>query len=362
MRLLNFLFASYIIFFSINAEGQDDKKLSYFSAEGFTMVGKIMNTQHTFHRIDTTEYAILPKHIKAKLICGAGLAISFVSNSTSIHAKWCTNSTATIAGMTPIAYRGLDLYIKRNGAWQFAGTGSPKNNEQCSANKLIANLKEGEHEFLLYLPGYSEIQSLSIGIENNATINPGVNPFEKRILVYGSSIVQGAGASRPGLIYTSRLSRETGYNFLNLGMSGSAKMEKEVADMVSEIPADLYILDCVPNSHPDEIIERTSYLVKTIRKKRPDAPIIIMQSVIRESGYFDEKIGERVKSQNINIYNEFKKLQNEGVDNLHFIFSDNFLGADHEGTVDGTHPNDLGFDRIIQVIKPKILEVIDNKY
>src|SRR5690606_17337574 len=121
---------------------------------------------------------------------------------------------------------------------------------------------------------------------------PGEQPFHHRILVYGSSIVQGASASRPGLAYPARLSRSTGLNFLNLGMGGSAKMEKEVADMIADIPADAFVLDCVPNSFPAEIRERTGYLIKTIRAKHPQAPIIVMQSVIRETGYFNRVTGE----------------------------------------------------------------------
>ena len=135
-------------------------------------------------------------------------------------------------------------------------------------------------------------------------------------------------------------------------------MEREVADMISGITADAFLLDCVPNSAPKLIKERTGYLVRTIRSKHPNAPIIIMQSVIRESGYVNRATGTKVTLQNEYIEEEVRKLQEGGLTNLHLIRAADFLGHDHEGTVDGTHPNDLGFDRMIQVIRPQILEIL----
>ena len=43
---------------------------------------------------------------------------------------------------------------------------------------------------------------------------------------------------------------------------------------------------------------------------------------------------------------------------IYFIDSEGFLGDDHNGTVDGTHPNDLGFARMLEVITPKIKKIL----
>lgn len=339
--------------------GQKDSIIKYYPATNFTLVGKILETKLPYQRVDTLINSNLPANVKKRLTRSAGLAISFKTNSKSISAKWCTDSQYPSTGMTSIAFRGLDLYIKRDGKWQFAGVGSPQNGKWCSKDKIVQNLPEGEHECLLYLPVYSDTKELEIGIDEGASISAGSQPFNKRILVYGSSIVQGASASRPGMIYTSRLSRETGYNFLNLGMAGVAKMEKEVADMVAGFEADAYLLDCIPNSSPKEVSQRAEYLITEIRKKHANAPIIFMQSVIREGGNFNQKVAEKVANQNKNIAVIIEKLKNNGFKNLHFITAEDFLGNDHEATTDGTHPNDLGFDRMIKVIKPKIVSIIN---
>lgn len=220
-------------------------------------------------------------------------------------------------------------------------------------------MDRGYKECLLYLPLYDKVKSLSVGIDSGYQIAAGGNPFaKKKVVVYGSSITQGASASRPGMAYPARLSRDTGIDFINLGLSGNGKMEKVVADMVATIPADAFVLDCFANPGPEEITQRTAYMVKAIRAAHPGAPIILIETGFRESGNFDSAISRVVRLKNENIRREFEKLQKEGIKNLYLVRGDDLLGHDHEGTTDGVHPNDLGFDRMLQVIKPAVLKIL----
>ena len=318
--------------------------------------GKALPNTNVYHRIDTVKYPNIPSAVKKLLVQPAGLFVSFKTNSTFISAKWCVTAKNVSLNMTAIANKGLDLYIKKDNKWQFAGIGRPS--ATCSEEKVVENMDNSVKECILYLPVWDEVKNLEIGVSTDATIEELPNPFQKKILVYGSSIVQGASASRPGMAYPARLSRNTGLNFINLGLSGNAKMESSVANMLSGIAADAYILDCVPNSLPVEIKQRTAYLVNSIRNKRPNAPIIVIQSVIREHGYWNQTAGNRVKAQNEQIAEEVANLQNNGVENLYLITADNLLGNDHEATIDGTHPSDLGFDRILQKLQPAISGIL----
>ena len=177
-----------------------------------------------------------------------------------------------------------------------------------------------------------------------------------------TGILQGASASRPGMAYPARLSRSSGYNFINLGLSGNGKMEKEVAEMLADIDADAFILDCIPNPSPKEITDRTVDFVMTLHQKHPDTPIIVIQTLIRETGNFNRKARENVKRQNEAIAEQVEVLRKKNVKNLYFIKEDQFLGTDHEGTVDGTHPNDLGFDRMLKKYKPAISKILKIKF
>jgi len=339
-----------------NCKNNGDSSLRYIDAQKLNIIGKIKHGGKIFHRLDTSEFPLIPKNVKVLATQSAGLAVSFQTTSSRILAKWCTSPRATASNMTGIAFEGMDLYILRNNRWQFAGVARPESHE-CEEAMIVENLPSGVKDCLLFLPTYDEIQSLKLGVDRKSIIFPLKNPFHKNILVYGSSIVQGASASRPGLAYPARLSRETGYNFINFGFSGSGKMETEVANMIASMKFDVCILDCVPNPSPEEILERTRNLVLTIRKKHPRVPIIAIHSVAREKGNFDTKIQAKIKLKEQYFNQEIKSLQLKD-SALFLIDAKGLLGDDQEGTTDGIHPNDLGFDRMLQKIRPKILDIL----
>lgn len=358
MRIYFFslLLLSAIVFCTANATKAQSDKFYYTKASDLEQVGEILPVKNSYHRIDTAAYTKLPAIVKYLLTQSAGKAILFSTNSKSIAAKWCVSAKKQLVNLTPISQRGLDLYIRRGDEWVFAGVGRP--NQNCNEEIIVNNMDDSEKECLLYLPLYDETLSLEIGIKENSTMNKIESPFKKRILIYGSSITQGASASRPGLAYPARLSRSLGIDFLNLGLSGNAKMHPEVADMISNIPADGYILDCVPNSSPLEIKERTAYMVNAIQRNHPKVPIIMIQSIVREQGNWNNQTKLLVDVQNKAYRQEYDALVAKGVNNLFFIQENDFLGVDHEGTIDGTHPNDLGFERFVDAIKPNIIDIL----
>jgi lysophospholipase L1-like esterase len=212
---------------------------------------------------------------------------------------------------------------------------------------------------LIYLPLYEEITDLQVGVTAGSSITSLANPFRGKVVVYGSSITQGAAAARPGLAYPSIIGRNTGIHFINFGLSGSAKMEPAVADMINDVNADAYILDCVPNASSSEITANTAPLVRKIRARHPSSPIIMIQSIFRETGNFNLTTRNNVQTQNTLFQAEYDKLVAEGVTGLTMIQSTGLIGHDHEASVDGTHPNDLGFERMVAVIQPEITPIIN---
>jgi len=335
--------------FSLNAQ-------KFINGTELEVIGKMFPEEDGYTRLDTTKWQNLPAPVKRLLQHSAGLALSFTTNSQKISANWCVTASPALNNMTPIANKGLDLYIKRNGKWEYAGVGRPK--DSCSSYTLIENMEDGWKECILYLPLYDELKSIEIGIDEKAELKNIPDPFKKRIIVYGSSIVHGASAARPGLAYPARLSRNTGYHFINFGVSGSAKMESSVAELLSKVQADIFVLDCVPNSNPEVVTERTAHLVKTIRAAHHGTPIVLIETIVRETGNFNTVIAEFEKAKNINFRKEYEKLLAEGISGLYYIPGKDLIGHDHEGTTDGIHPNDLGFDRMVQIIEPVMREVI----
>ena len=349
-----------LIMFPLTTFGQQKSNFTYVPAQELLLVGKATTEGEYFHRVDTAKYCTMPPAVKKLFTNSAGLAISFTTNSPVIKAKWTVPDNYQLPNLTRLAQKGLDLYIKRDGKWQFAGVGMPGG--VTTERVIVDNMGTEEKECLLYLPLYDELKSLEIGVSSDAHIHKGENPFKEKISIVFFCVLQGASASRPGMAYPARLSRSSGSITINLGLSGNGKMEKEVAGMLANIDADAFILDCIPNPSPKEITERAVGFVMTLREKHPDTPIIIIQTLIRETGNFNQKARENVKQQNEAIAEQVEVLRKKGVKNLYFIKEDRFLGTDHEGTIDGTHPNDLGFDRMLKKYKPAISKILKIKF
>lgn len=319
--------------------------------------GKLFDTPQKYHRVDTLKYNDMPAAVKRLYTNSAGLFVTFKTNAPEIYAKWCVTKRRVGLNLTAIANKGLDVYIKNaQGQWQYASSkGTVK---ECEELKLAEYLGTNEKEFLVYLPLYDETKNLQIGVTEGYTVEPLSNPFKKNIVVYGSSIVHGASASRSGMAYPAIMSRRTGLNFVNFGISGNARMEKEVVHMLGDINPDVFVLDCVPNSSPEQVADRTAYLVEYIRKKYPNIPIVMIPSVVRELSFFNQNWNVRNREQNKQWKAEYQKLIAKGVKGLYYLDDDFLLGHDHEGTTDGTHPNDLGFMRMADKIEPFVLEVM----
>lgn len=104
----------------------------------------------------------------------------------------------SLPNLTRVAQKGLDLYIKRDGKWQFAGVGIPGG--VTTEKVLVDNMGTEEKECLLYLPLYDELKSLEIGVSSD-TIRKARKSVQRkdsgiRVQYFAGSICQ---SSRDGL-------------------------------------------------------------------------------------------------------------------------------------------------------------------
>lgn len=114
----------------------------------------------------------------------------------------------------------------------------------------------------------------------------------------------------------------------------------------------------MPNPSPEEITERTQYLVNTIRKYHQGTPIIMIETYMRENGYSDQAVHDRCTRQGEAFVKQYELLKKQGIKDLYLIRDNHAIGTDHEGSVDGTHPNDLGFDRMVEQYQPQIMRIL----
>lgn len=336
--------------------------LKYFDGFSFSIMGKY-HQEKNFNRLPGKYEKIVRPVVWNLSKNSSGISIWFKTNSPIIGAKWELLKKTEPHNMTKIGASGIDLYCYIDGKWQYVNSGVPKDLENESL--LISGMDTTYKDFLINLPLYNGIKNIEIGIVNGYSIQKSAMDYNCKnpIVFYGTSITQGASASRPGMAYPSIVSRNLNIETINLGFSGNGKFEKSVGQALCEMNAGLIVLDCTPNSSPEIIRNHVIDLVLQIRDCKPQTPILLVESIIREYAYFRKSdstvFGSRkyIELQNRELKNAFAEAVKIGVTNLYYLESDSLIGTDHEATVDGTHLSDLGMVRIAKKIQDKIIEI-----
>ena len=335
----------------------ENTPVKYADAANLTIVNKAQPGGSAFQRIKVARYPELTPTVTRYYRYSTGLAVAFRTDSRNIRARWTTVNQLPGAKSTLIAQRGLDLYIRRDGKWVFAGVGVPSKSGTQHEAPVVEHMDTTMKECLLYLPLHDEIAALEIGIDEGARLEAAPDPSRHRIVVIGSSITHGTSASRPGMAYAARLGRALGFGFVNLGASGQCKLDTFFARIAAETRADAFVFDVFSNPSPQQIEERLEGFVRRIRESHPATPLIFLQTEVRESGNFDLKKRAFEADKREAARKRMEKLL-ERDENIYFIDPGMDLGDDHEATVDGVHPTDLGFERMLNALTPRIARIL----
>ncbi|MEJ0104021.1 MAG: SGNH/GDSL hydrolase family protein [Bacteroidota bacterium] len=192
---------------------------------------------------------------------------------------------------------------------------------------------------------------MQIGVPADKNYIPSPLTKEKPVVVYGTSIAQGGCASRPGLAWTAILERKLDRPLINLAFSGNGRLEKPLIDLVNEIDAGIYVLDCLPNmvasgGFTDEELEnRLTASVKSLREKHSSTPILMVEhSLSSNTGIIDTVRNKECEKANKISQLVFTKLTAQGLKGLYQLTNAE-IGLDIDATVDGVHPNDVGMEK-----------------
>ncbi len=275
-----------------------------------------------------------------------------------ITVRWTVMEDNVMDHMAFTGIKGVDLYAYVDNHWKYVGTGRVKG--KINEYTLLKNSDGAYREFLLNLPLYDGIDSLSIGVNSSAEITlPHENYLisKKPVVYYGSSIAQGGCASRPGMAFTNILERAMDRSFINMGFSGSGTFDIPVGEAMSEIDAALYVIDCNPNTQTGLIYQRAVDLVKLLKQKRPGIPVLLVENYYYVNGLGDPKNSEDEKKR-VELRHAFKTLKESGLKQIYYKKGNGMIGNDYEGTVDGVHPNDLGMMRMADALQPAIRKIV----
>jgi lysophospholipase L1-like esterase len=180
------------------------------------------------------------------------------------------------------------------------------------------------------------------------------------MMSYGTSISQGWAASRGDLAWNSLTARLLGYDLVNLGCSGTAYCETAVADYIASQPWDLCVLEVSVNMvgghSTEEFRRRAAYMVETLAKSHPGAPIVCISLFPWGIGEYWANNPAHSKAK------EFRQAleeicRNSKQENVHFVPGPELLSMTGLSE-DMLHPSDHGMIEIATKLVPRIKEVL----
>ena len=336
-----------------------DSTIIYYGRQHFLIEGTVIADS-----LKKSPYDRLPISYKDKVRkpvwdlskSSAGITVRFHSNSTTINLKWTVLNNLDMSHMASTGIKGIDLYTKYDNKWRYVTTAGALVGLKTYQNKSIPADSENEYELIknmtpefreykLFLPLYDGVTKLEVGIDSTASIEKASPSAVKPIVFYGTSITQGGCASRPGMAHTNIISRKLDVDCINYGFSGNGRMETPIVELISEIDARFYVIECLQNMDSQQINERVRPLVDMIRTKHPLTPIVLVENMMYTTAFLDQTIETRLIQENAALKNEYDKILKSGLQNIFYIKDNQDLLLDNEGTVDGIHLTDLGFLR-----------------
>ncbi|MBQ3079633.1 MAG: hypothetical protein IJC48_06515 [Clostridia bacterium] len=317
----------------------------------FELRGVMKDEESGFIRIPRDVLTHFSEYVGILSTHTAGGRFRFRTNASAIAFRAKPLHSGMMSHMPLTGSDGLDVYINGKFALCVRPVGT-----NCEWFEGMYQNNQGEAEVEINMPLYNGIKTLLIGIEDGEVFPARKYTVEQPVIYYGSSITQGGCASRPGNSYQGFVSRELDTDHINLGFSGNAKGEKEMAEYIASIDSAAFVMDYDHNAPTSEHLQNTHEpFFKVIREKKPLLPVIFISRPNYESNPKESDIRRSI------IYKTYENAVNAGDRLVWFIDGETLFGKEERDgcTVDGAHPNDFGFYRMAKTIAPVLKEALE---
>lgn len=335
-----------------------DVRKSPFSLHGFNEP----QTTPFFHRVPEDVAAATSNGVKSLSRESAGGRVRFSTNSAYIAIRAKYLAVGRSSHLTMISTAGFDLYVDGEFGSRFIKEFRMPFDIQDSYEQIIMLESDYMRSYTINFPVHAVVQSLEIGLKPGSVIGS-PKPYRdfEPVTFYGSSIVHGTAATRPGNTYPAVISREMNIDFRNIGFSGQAKGEAALAHWLAKLPTSVFVCDYDHNAPTVEYLIDTHYkFYEIIRSENPTMPYIM---VTRPDYWTNPRDYEDILMRRDAIMSSYLKARATGDKNVYFIDGLNFqVGPNqYEMSVDGIHPNDAGFIRMANCIGTFIRHILERR-
>ncbi len=282
----------------------------------------------------------------------AGGRVRFVTNSPYVAISVKLNNANKMSHFAFTGSIGCDMYS----GTRYIDTIVPPTSVTTEYEGVINVPFSEEREYTVNMPLYSGIDKMYIGIKEGSVLKTAPDyEIAKPVVYYGSSVTQGGCASRPGNAYQNIISRELDCDFINLGFSGSARAEDEIANYIASLDMSAFVYDYEYNTASFEHYQNThERMFKIIREANPTTPIVM---VSRPKYYLTPSERRFFEEVLMVTYNNAVAA---GDKNVYYIDGMTLFAPEmrEAALVDNVHPTDVGFLGMAQVIGAKLKEIL----
>ena len=285
----------------------------------------------------------------------AGVCVRFRTDSPVIVLRANLAYSQDMSHMPRAGSMGFDSYRMQDGELVYHRTIMPKSKQQTVHALIGRSYSKKMCDWQINFPLYGGVSSVEIAVTKGSKVQPPTpHKIADPVLFYGSSITQGGCASRPGNVYTSMLCRKVDAPQINLGFSGSARGEEAIAELIGSLKLSCFVYDYDYNAPTAQHLQAThEKFFKIVRKMQPTLPIIIM-SRCNYKGHAHDLERRAI------IYKTYENAVAAGDKNVYWVDGKDLFKGDMRDscTVDGTHPNDLGFFRMYEQTLPALKKAL----
>ncbi len=284
----------------------------------------------------------------------AGGRVRFVTDSPYVAISVKLNNAYKMSHFAFTGSVGCDMFS----GTRYIGTIVPPTNVIAEYEGVInvPFTDDKEREYTINMPLYSGVDKMYIGIKEGSVLKAAPDyKTTTPVVYYGSSVTQGGCATRPGNAYQNIISRELDCDFINLGFSGSARAEDEIANYIASLDMSAFVYDYEYNAGTFEHYKKThERMFKIIRAKNPDVPIVM---VSRPKYYLSPNERRFFEEVLMVTYNNARAA---GDKNVYYIDGTTFFPPEMRemALVDNVHPTDVGFWCMAKSIGEKLKEIL----
>ena len=311
-----------------------------------------LERERRFCRLPVDALSDMSESVRRLAWCTSGGMARFRTDSRTIAIRVELAEVVDMPHMPRSGNSGFDIYVGAGTEKRFVNAARPPLNERVYETRLVEGADGGMREWTLNFPVYNGVNQVVLGLDPGARIKqPSRFTIEKPLLFYGSSITHGGCASRPGNTYPNIMSRWLDANLINFGFSGSARAEPAMARLIATVDMRVFVMDYDHNAPTAAYLEQThEAFFRIVREARPELPIVIVSSPSINAN------PSRWKDRREIIRRTYENAMKRGDNRVWFVDGETLFGdTDQDAcTVDGVHPNDLGFLRMAKAIRPSV--------